>query len=269
MRTTIHLVSARDYWPYAQACSGLLANGSSASTRATPREMRRRAAKLRAALLLVRSRRRSSTARAALGRRRPVPPSGTWERRRADLYGLAEQWVGPGTVSEAEGIDHLVRSYLRGFGPRRSRTSRRGPGSRSLLAPALERLRLRRFRDERGRELVDLPVPRCRRRHAGAGSLPALVGRSPARARAPHGLMPRSTARSSSTTKNPPSVPDLSRRRPCRGRVALRRRARRARALRAALAAGAPGATRGGEPAGRVHERRRMSVTPSRTEATR
>ena len=24
-----------------------------------------------------------------------VPPSGTWERRRADLYGLAEQWLGP------------------------------------------------------------------------------------------------------------------------------------------------------------------------------
>ena len=23
-----------------------------------------------------------------------VPPSGTWERRRADLYGLAEDWVG-------------------------------------------------------------------------------------------------------------------------------------------------------------------------------
>src|SRR5436305_1278866 len=23
-----------------------------------------------------------------------VPPSGTWERRRADLYGLAEEWVG-------------------------------------------------------------------------------------------------------------------------------------------------------------------------------
>src|SRR5205814_6521181 len=24
-----------------------------------------------------------------------VPPLGTWERKRADLYGLAEQWVGP------------------------------------------------------------------------------------------------------------------------------------------------------------------------------
>ena len=23
-----------------------------------------------------------------------VPPSGTWERRRADLYGLAEDWLG-------------------------------------------------------------------------------------------------------------------------------------------------------------------------------
>ena len=24
-----------------------------------------------------------------------VPPSGTWERRRADLYAAAEDWVGP------------------------------------------------------------------------------------------------------------------------------------------------------------------------------
>jgi len=23
-----------------------------------------------------------------------VPPSGTWERRRADLFGLAEEWIG-------------------------------------------------------------------------------------------------------------------------------------------------------------------------------
>jgi len=27
-----------------------------------------------------------------------VPPSGTWARRKADLYGLAEQWLGPATA---------------------------------------------------------------------------------------------------------------------------------------------------------------------------
>ena len=87
-----------------------------------------------------------------------LPPSGTWERRRADLYGLAEQWVGQCGASEAEGIDHLVRSYLRGFGPAAldDVSSWSGVPAR-LLAPTLEQLRLRRFRDEQGRELLDLP----------------------------------------------------------------------------------------------------------------
>ncbi len=46
-----------------------------------------------------------------------VPPAGTWERRRADRLGLAEDWVGPSASTEAEGLAHLVRAYLRAFGP--------------------------------------------------------------------------------------------------------------------------------------------------------
>ena len=46
-----------------------------------------------------------------------VPPSGTWEQRRADLYGLAEEWVGPDGTDEENGLDPLVRRYLGGFGP--------------------------------------------------------------------------------------------------------------------------------------------------------
>jgi hypothetical protein len=46
-----------------------------------------------------------------------VPPSGTWERRRADRLALAEDWVGPPDVTEDDGLAHLVRAYLRGFGP--------------------------------------------------------------------------------------------------------------------------------------------------------
>ncbi len=37
-----------------------------------------------------------------------VPPSGTWEQRRADLYGLADEWLGPSGATEDEGIQHLV-----------------------------------------------------------------------------------------------------------------------------------------------------------------
>lgn len=40
-----------------------------------------------------------------------VPPSGTWERRQADLYGLADEWVGRKEVSEGAGLQLLVRRY--------------------------------------------------------------------------------------------------------------------------------------------------------------
>lgn len=88
-----------------------------------------------------------------------VPPSGTWERRRADLFGLAEQWVGPPPdLAQAEALEHLVRRYLGAFGPASRGDIAHWGGLRiGALAPALERLNLRRFRDERGAELIDLP----------------------------------------------------------------------------------------------------------------
>ena len=46
-----------------------------------------------------------------------VPPSGTWERRRADLFGLAEDWLGPPRDHRDDALDHLVTRYLTGFGP--------------------------------------------------------------------------------------------------------------------------------------------------------
>ncbi|MBA2569836.1 MAG: winged helix DNA-binding domain-containing protein [Chloroflexi bacterium] len=92
-----------------------------------------------------------------------VPPSGTWERRRADTLALAEDWVGPCEVTEEQGLDHLVRSYLRGFGPAplRDISSWAGVPVRPLKSAA-ERLGLRRLRDESGRELLDVagaPLP--------------------------------------------------------------------------------------------------------------
>ncbi len=92
-----------------------------------------------------------------------VPPSGTWEQRRADLYGLAEDWLGPSAATEAEGLEHLVRRYLGGFGPAsvKDLASWAGLPVRTFL-PVVERLPLRRFRDEEGGELLDLrraPLP--------------------------------------------------------------------------------------------------------------
>jgi hypothetical protein len=87
-----------------------------------------------------------------------VPPSGTWDQRRADLYALADTWVGATPATEAAGLEHVVRRYLGGFGPATVREIADWAGiPHARLAPALARLSLRRFRDEEGRELLDLP----------------------------------------------------------------------------------------------------------------
>jgi hypothetical protein len=87
-----------------------------------------------------------------------VPPSGTWEQRRADLYALADGSLGPSSATEAEGLDHLVRRYLGGFGPASLNDVANFAGlAVTTLRPVVERLRLRRFRDEEGGELLDVP----------------------------------------------------------------------------------------------------------------
>lgn len=87
-----------------------------------------------------------------------VPPSGTWERRRADLYGLAENWMGPVTVNEAQGLAHLCRRYLGGFGPAALGDIASWAGVPvTTLRPVVEAMSLRRFRSETEEELLDLP----------------------------------------------------------------------------------------------------------------
>jgi hypothetical protein len=87
-----------------------------------------------------------------------APPSGTWERRRADVFALADDWVGKSDVTQAEAVQHLVRRYLGGFGPADVRDIADWAGLKPpAITKALDALKLRRFRDENGRELVDLP----------------------------------------------------------------------------------------------------------------
>jgi Winged helix DNA-binding domain len=92
-----------------------------------------------------------------------VPPSGTWDQRRADLFGLAEDWLAPSAPTEAEGLEHLIRRYLGGFGPASvNDVASWGGLPVTTVRPMVERLRFRRFRDEQGRELIDLsrgPLP--------------------------------------------------------------------------------------------------------------
>jgi hypothetical protein len=169
MRSTIHLVSARDYWPLALAVEAprrewwLKANRDGLGAR----DMRTAARRLRRRLAGTTVRR--TEVEELIGRPQAagihqwlhlvrVPPSGTWERRRADLYALAEDWLGAPEVDADDAVDRAVRRYLAGFGPATLAEIANWAGVPvAAVAPALERLKLRRFRAEDGEALVDLP----------------------------------------------------------------------------------------------------------------
>ncbi len=87
-----------------------------------------------------------------------VPPSGTWERRRADRYGLAEQWVPPVEVSERDGLRLLLTRYLQGFGPATLADAATWSGvPRARVEPVAAAMDLVRFRGENDAKLIDLP----------------------------------------------------------------------------------------------------------------
>ena len=166
MRNTIHVVSRADYWPLVIAVRAQRMAWSRSVQRTDERAVRRAAERLRR-FLADGPRRQKEIADAGLWvpgvgiwlDLARVPPSGTWERPRANLFGLAEDWVGPEPeLGEEEAREHLVRRYLGAFGPAPQRDIANWAGmSVRALAGALERLPLRRFRDEAGRELVDIP----------------------------------------------------------------------------------------------------------------
>jgi hypothetical protein len=170
LRGTIHLVSKRDYWPFA---AGIRVARREWYLRVTKKTGPSEQSVLKAADVLRRALRdgplRTSQIDELIGRDNRggvglfvdlvrVPPSGTWERRRADLFGLAEEWVGPDTASEVDGIELLVRRYLGGFGPSTRHEIADWAGLPvTAIDPVLAALDLRRFRAEDGAELLDLP----------------------------------------------------------------------------------------------------------------
>jgi hypothetical protein len=193
MRVTIHLVSARDY--------PLLTAGVKEARRASWTKARRgldprkvEAAARRVRSLLGSNPRSRSELVEALGVDSQVwngvgmwidllrvPPSGTWERRRADLYALADEWISFEDASPEEGYEHLLRRYLGAFGPAALKDAANWAGPR---------LRARARRGENGvatlpgrvrrRAARSAAGPATRRRHPGAAPLPALVGRGDA-----------------------------------------------------------------------------------------
>lgn len=173
MRVTIHMVSRRDFWPYAMGVRAARRMWALKTSGAAQDEgaMIERAARVRAALTKgPRTVKELGDIGAGfvghlglwvdLVR---VPPSGTWEHRRADRLALAETWVGAPDSSEEAGMSHLVKAYLRAFGPASWRDIAAWAGiSVTDARRGGDGLELAAFRDADGRPLVDLagaPLP--------------------------------------------------------------------------------------------------------------
>jgi hypothetical protein len=182
LRWTIHVVSRRDYWPWAEAIrepqrewhrrtwpqqAGIQKEANRA-VRAALRDGPRH----RTELIELVGKEALQAADLEVVR---VPPSGTWENRRAHLYAAAEDWVGPNDADAEAGRALLVRRYLGAFGPARvADIARWSSIGVERVTRALERIKLRRFRDEQGQELVDLrgaPLP-----HPDTPAPPRFIG---------------------------------------------------------------------------------------------
>jgi hypothetical protein len=171
IRSTIHLVSARDYWPFAVAIRRSRRDWWLRVHPSGPRarQMAALARRLRRQLgdgPLSRAEIDRLLGKGSVGTNGVglwldlvrVPPSGTWEQRRADLFATADDWIGQSGATVEDGLDHLLRRYLGGFGPASLKEAANWAGVHpSVLQPSTERLRLRRFRAEDGEELLDLP----------------------------------------------------------------------------------------------------------------
>jgi hypothetical protein len=173
MRATIHTVSAADYWPitagirrvrrewFENATRGAGTLDTQAAAGAIRDELADGPLLMKELTDRVVARGLPATAARWAGMWVDlvrVPPSGTWERRRADLYGLAESWIPPVEVTEGEGIELLIRRYLGAFGPGGLKEIASWMGHKvGQIRPIADAMDLRRVSDESGKPLLDLP----------------------------------------------------------------------------------------------------------------
>jgi hypothetical protein len=219
MRATIHVVSKRDFWPLAVAIRRGRREWWLRVQKPRPDERELEATAAEVHELTAEESRRHEELVETLGARWRmlgpwldlvrVPPSGTWEKRRANHLRAADRWVGREDVGVEDAIDVLVRRYLGAFGPATRNDIASWAGvSVGDVAPALERLALRRFRDEQGKELVDvprapLPDPET---PAPVRFLPTWDAALLVHARRT-GILPERHRPRVFSTKNPPSMP--------------------------------------------------------------
>jgi hypothetical protein len=182
MRGTLHLVSARDFYAYAVATQDLQRgawNRLQVGRGVDPKEVAtlaiafaRKPRPKEEVLAHLRSRTGGSlggpfnwlvwrfvSAHADLV---TAPPGGHWEYGGTDApYVAARHWIARGErPSEEDALETLVRRYLAAFGPATVADVAKFAGQvPPRVRPTLERLgpRLRRFSDEEGRLLYDLP----------------------------------------------------------------------------------------------------------------
>ena len=92
-----------------------------------------------------------------------LPPGGTWSHYGRSELRAMEAVLGVELPAPEDGAERLVRSYLSAFGPATQEDILRFAGVRvGDIRAGLERVDLRRFRDERGRVLLDVqraPLP--------------------------------------------------------------------------------------------------------------
>ena len=172
LRSTIHLVSRADYWPFALAVRDSRRKWWLRATRnAVPAAALAESAALLREHLVASGPIRRTDLDKLVGKDRVngvglwidlvrVPPSGTWERRRADLFDTAERWLGPPdpTLTADRAIEHVARRYLQGFGPSTAAELADWAGlGLNDVTPVLDRMALDRFQSESGHELIDLP----------------------------------------------------------------------------------------------------------------